>query len=314
MSRSKGRRSRSYCFTLNNPTSEEKTLLKKKADENAFRYIVVGEEISETGTPHLQGYVYFKSAKTLSSAKKALGRRYHIEAARGSPQQASDYCKKDNQFWEIGDLPIGGVGKKVTLAERIERNKLLKTLSLNQLVDEGHISINKVRELKNARLDLAQEGKAYQAEECRGVWYYGEPGVGKSYKARMENPGLYIKAQNKWWDGYQGEEVVLLDDLDTSMLGHYLKIWLDRWSCSGEVKGGTVNLRYKKFIVTSNYTPEELFTDPMMAKAIRRRIEFHEILHWEETPSPPFTPLPPLPPLLTRMPAFRPYTGASDLK
>lgn len=43
------------------------------------------------------------------------------------------------------------------------------------------------------------------------------------------------------------------------MLGHYLKIWADKWACTGEVKGGTVPLCHHRFVVTSNYTIAELF-------------------------------------------------------
>lgn len=43
------------------------------------------------------------------------------------------------------------------------------------------------------------------------------------------------------------------------MLGHYLKIWADKWACTGEVKGGTVPLCHRRFVVTSNYSINEIF-------------------------------------------------------
>ena len=80
------------------------------------------------------------------------------------------------------------------------------------------------------------------ADNVRGEWYWGEPGTGKSRAARANFPDAYLKAQNKWWDGYTGQQYVILDDLDTDVLGHYLKIWADRYACTGEVKGGTIPL------------------------------------------------------------------------
>lgn len=91
---------------------------------------------------------------------------------------------------------------------------------------------------------------------------------------RTTEQSLYIKAQNKWWDGYQAEEAVLIDDFDKggACLGHYLKIWADKWACTGEVKGATIPLNFKRIYITSNYSIEELFPDDMeMQKAIRRR-------------------------------------------
>lgn len=42
-------------------------------------------------------------------------------------------------------------------------------------------------------------------DECRGIWIWGPPGTGKTTFARTEyGEDLYIKAQNKWWDGYRG--------------------------------------------------------------------------------------------------------------
>lgn len=73
--------------------------------------------------------------------------------------------------------------------------------------------------------------------------------------------------------------MVILDDLDSDCLSHYLKIWADRWSCTGEYKGGTVALNHSKFIVTSNYTIEDLFKDKgfEVIQAIRRRFEVIEL-------------------------------------
>jgi hypothetical protein len=109
--------------------------------------------------------------------------------------------------------------------------------------------------------------------DVKGHWYWGPPGTGKSHKARADYPNSYLKSQNKWWDGYQGQPTVIIDDLDTDCLAHHLKIWADKYSCSGEVKGGTVPLQHTALIVTSNYAIEQLFKDEIMAAAIRRRFK-----------------------------------------
>lgn len=83
----------------------------------------------------------------------------------------------------------------------------------------------------------------YEHDDVRGHWLWGEPGTGKTTFARTEYgpPNeVFIKSQSKWWDGYTGQSVVVLDDLDSDCLTHYLKIWADKWACTGEIKGGTV--------------------------------------------------------------------------
>lgn len=76
---------------------------------------------------------------------------------------------------------------------------------------------------------------------------------------------VYEKSQNKWWDGYCNERIVLLDDLDSlggDKLGHYLKRWSDKWQCRAESKGSTVQLKHEWFIVTSNYSIDDIFGSP----------------------------------------------------
>jgi len=62
-----------------------------------------------------------------------------------------------------------------------------------------------------------------------------------------------------------------LDDERTA-LSHDLKIWLDRYPFRAETKGGSMLIRPKRIIVTSNHCPEELWRDkPVLCEAIRRR-------------------------------------------
>lgn len=74
-----------------------------------------------------------------------------------------------------------------------------------------------------------------------------------------------MKLSNKWWDGYQGQEAVIMDDLGeehAKCLTSHLKHWADPWGkMPGEIKGGQVALTYDTFIVTSNYSPEGLFAN-----------------------------------------------------
>lgn len=76
--------------------------------------------------------------------------------------------------------------------------------------------------------------------ELNHLWIYGEAGVGKT-RWVWENcaHSLYVKNINKWWDNYNREMYVLIDDWDPThkILAHHLKNWADRYPFLGEKKG-----------------------------------------------------------------------------
>lgn len=262
---------------LNNYSPQDVDLLRGICNRFVGCYLVFGYEVAPTtGTPHLQGFVYFVNKKAFSSVLKILPKGCHFEEIEKSVTANIRYCKKDGNFEEFGKLPSELRRQSEAPRRsnpRVSREMLMNT-SLSRLVDDGVVSVYSVPTLRRARDILAMENEPYTHDDVRGVWYYGEPGVGKSYKARTENPDAYIKAQNKWFDGYAGQKVIILDDLDSACLGHYLKIWADRYSCVGETKGSTVQLVHEKFIVTSNYHPSDLWPeDVLLQQAITRRFE-----------------------------------------
>lgn len=97
---------RRYCFTLNNYTAEDELRLTQLAESDRVKYLVYGRERGESGTPHLQGFVIFNSSVIFNTAKRQIGDSAHLEAANGTSVQASDYCKKDGDFCEFGDLGL----------------------------------------------------------------------------------------------------------------------------------------------------------------------------------------------------------------
>lgn len=100
-----------WCFTLNNFTEDEFNHLQSLGDNmvgNGLVYLVFGRETGESGTPHLQGFVVFSTRKRLRFLRNFISARGHYEAARGDTSEAADYCKKDGDFIEFGELPVRG--------------------------------------------------------------------------------------------------------------------------------------------------------------------------------------------------------------
>lgn len=88
-------RSRTWVLTLNNYNRDEYEHLKDWVGTRGV--FVFGKETGENGTPHIQGYMKFRSAMRFETLKKEFPRA-HVEIARGSVANNYRYCTKDGQF------------------------------------------------------------------------------------------------------------------------------------------------------------------------------------------------------------------------
>ncbi len=122
-----------WCFTLNNYSDEEYDAMMAKYDDerSQIRYIVVGKEGGENGTPHLQGFKQMNIRKRLAQIKEIVGQRTHLEKRRGKPQKAADYCKKDGNWEQKGKITVAGQRNDLTLMAR----QMLEGMSAIELLD-----------------------------------------------------------------------------------------------------------------------------------------------------------------------------------
>jgi len=283
-------RSKNFCFTLNNYSEEELESVSKWD----CKYLIVGKEVGESGTPHLQGFIVFKETRTLSVLKKKLSDRAHWEIMRGTPQQAAEYCKKDGNFAEIGVAPLTPA-EKGAKGGTMEKDRWDDILSLAEAGDweslkikHAEVYVNKLKALEYVNKKRKKIIETLDGE-MEHQWLYGPPGTGKSLQARKENPGAFIKdPKTKWWDGYNGEETVIIDDFDKYQVsqGGDMKRWMDRYAFQAEFKGGYEVIRPKKIIVTSNYHPSDIWEDEITVNAVLRRTEvrhFTELKKFDDT-------------------------------
>lgn len=97
---------KNWCFTLNNPTQDERTHISNLPTSASplISYLIVAREQGDSGTPHLQCYVQFDRRVSLARCRRLITNRAHFEIARGTPSEASNYCKKDGDFDEYGQI------------------------------------------------------------------------------------------------------------------------------------------------------------------------------------------------------------------
>lgn len=255
--------SRSVVFTLNNYTEEEY----KAITEWECKYLVVGKEVGENKTPHLQGYVEWRSPKRFEVMKKLLPRA-HWEKRRGTAKQASDYCKKDGDFIEIGQM--SKQGERNDIHDFVDKLKAGKRM--REVAEEDPVTFIKFNKgLKAYQTTIAKDRQSFPYIE----WRYGVAGVGKTYGVYMKhgNENIY-SFDGKWWDGYENDKVILMDDLDPTdwkeeRYKEFLKI-CDRYKYMGQIKGGYTKIDSPYIYITAEKHPFDYWQGNKLHQVLRR--------------------------------------------
>lgn len=262
------KRATNYMWTLNNYSPEEEQTIR----DIVCKYMSFGYETGkENGVPHLQGATVFNTKKSLSQVIKIFPTRVSSIQEIIHLQDAIDYTQKDMEFYESGDRPVSNKRKGEIEKDRYDDAKKKAKLGDLDSID-ADIYLRMYRTLKEIAKDHMIKPLSLDALGNR--WVCGPSGCGKSRQARLDYPGAYYKMCNKWWDGYQGEETVIIEDIDENhkCLVHHLKIWGDHGPFLAETKGGAINIRPKRIIVTSNIRLSEI-AEGVHLEALERRYE-----------------------------------------
>ena len=265
-------KARSWCFTIFDMTDHWPEMMKE-----GIKYLCVqGEESPETKKFHWQGFMQTSENITMKMAQRLLApyaATMHMEAMKGTPEQARDYCKKvetmivpPREFGEFckgrghrTDLEyVAGIVKKGgTMLDVIE--------AAPATFVRYHRGLEKLEDL----MMIKHEKKAPRVE-----WFVGPPGAGKSYAAKQENPGAFWKSPGWWWDGYMPtiHKTVVIDEWtpDDKMGAQFLLRILDENKVNVEPKGRSVPFLAEKIVITSNYEPENAVPAAQVGPLLRR--------------------------------------------
>jgi len=256
-------RSRAWCFTINNPASTKEELITTWGCE----YCIMADEIGESGTPHIQGYIEFDNAKTLTTLKKKYSATAHWEVRKGSAKEASTYCKKDGKFIESGDISNQGARTDLNeIADEIKQGVLQQDIATNHFTQWCQYG-KRFEDFRNLI-----ETKRNWITDVIILW--GESGSGKSFYASKFNakPVLF---KNGFMINYEGEDTVVFEEFDLADFGRNMFLQItDRYPMMVNVKGGSRNWKPKTIYLTSNFDPTGLLQDPAIARRISGIFEF----------------------------------------
>lgn len=221
------------------------------------------------GFRHWQCVVAFASKKTLQQVKRVFGSSSHCELTRSGA--AEDYVWKDDtscgQRFEVGQ-------KAFSRNSRPDWDRVWECAKSGDFESiPASIRVQNYRSLRSIRSDYSQPIGVVRS--CYVFW--GASNTGKSRRA-WEESGLdaYSKdPRTKFWDGYQGQENVVVDEFRGDIdIAHILR-WTDRYPVRVEIKGSSVPLSAKKIWFTSNLDPRSWYPnlDADTLEALLRRLE-----------------------------------------
>lgn len=230
------------------------------------------EKCPESGKEHWQFYAEFSKMFRMKAAMVELGVvKGHLEKRRGTQEQARDYCKKlesaVGECVELGELAKQG--------KRNDLDEIFEDMKLGKKADEVMMD-NTSTWARNYRAIEIFEKKIQKNRnwpmEVHIIW--GDSGAGKSHSVvEKEGENLFIKNDGIWWDGYEGQEAVLFDDMFWDRYWEEMshKMWLklfDKYALSVPVKGGMKKFVSKRIYLTSMFDPEPF----LKLSGIKRRI------------------------------------------
>lgn len=232
-------------------------------------------ELGEGGFLHWQIVLCLRRKQSLLWFGHAFGPDTHWELTRSAA--ANDYVWKEatriegTQF-ELGAIPFHR--DSFVDWDAVWENAVVGNL----LAIPANIRVQHYRTLKLIAKDHLQP----VAMERVVYVFWGITGSGKSRRA-WEEAGIHAYPKDpctKFWDGYNGQAHVVIDEFRGQIGISHLLRWVDRYPCNVEAKHDAVSLRASKVWITSNLPPEHWYSDvdPGTFAALMRRLDITAFL------------------------------------
>ncbi|UNY50598.1 replication associated protein [Chifec virus UA15_35] len=264
-----------WCFTKNNYNDGDEHDLKARLGDTVVFAVIGRETCPTTGTRHLQGYALFKSRKRFDTVKRLIGDCAHVEAAKGSPGQNLTYCSKEGNFETIGEVPVANKKPIELVCEALKNGSSLRDIC----VDHTATFIRYHRGIQRA-IEVLGEGRQ-RGWKTKCAVLVGPPGTGKSrrFAELCGSTSTYYKQRGEWWDGYESQQCVIIDDFYGWLRYDDLLRILDRYPLRVPVKGGFVQFVAKCVFISSNKEKEDWYKgdwyNETAQEALSRRIEIY---------------------------------------
>ncbi len=275
-----------WCFTLNNPEEDQKKDLFKEEEDKLIYAIWQLERAPTTDTYHIQGYVILKRHQDLNWIKRLISNEVHAEIARGSAEDNKKYCSKEASSlegpWEFGEIPINQQGKRTDLME--VQNKLDAGSSMCDIAQQHFSSY--VRYGRGFHGYLAETAPKRDFK-TQVIVLIGPTDIGKSWWATHNTRNAFVVWDEKWFDGYNGRDDMIINDFTGWINFNKLLQILDEGPWTLQIKSGVIQCAPRRIVMTSNFLMETWYEYANIRgnfEALKRRCEYIFDVTEEATP------------------------------
>ncbi len=219
--------------------------------QDIIRYICWGREICpDSGKVHFQGWLQTENPKRMSEIKKILGcRKLHVEAMYADEVKNDIYCQKEGNWQRLGEFIVQG---QRTDYENIK--KMIRNGSSDlEIADRYFSQWTRCRTAFAKYRELVAEEQTRVFRKVQVEIYSGKTGTGKTRMAMAENDVFKIQGDKlQWWDGYTGQNVLVIDEYANQVGLTKLLGILDGYQLRLAVKGEFTYAKWHKVILTTN--------------------------------------------------------------
>lgn len=273
-----GVRGSRWCFTYQSATVGHDQHMTAAADAamvngKAIYWIFGIETAPTTGTRHLQGYLETPETVRFSAVLALLPLGCHVELARGDAASNVKYCKKEDA-WKDWGAPKPGRGHRSDMEDihtALDDGADLRTISQDYF---GQF----IRYHRGFEKYISLHRKPSGRSNLVLKWFYGPTGSGKTQTLLAMTEGvdsywLSTSGTGTWWNGYDGESIVVMDELRGGWFPHHVLLRiLQRAPYSAPCHGAKAPLECSLILITSNLHPRYLYRDDP-SNALARRID-----------------------------------------